>query len=201
MTRACTSAGMPFSTILSRIVSCTSARNLSNDLLLGSDFLLQFEKRLGLEVAEGKILQFAAYQAHAETVGDRRVNIERLARDALLLRSARNSSVRMLCRRSASFTMTTRTSFTIASSILRTFSAWRASGASRSSRLIFVTPSTSRATSGPNCSEIFSSGNLRIFDDVVKQRGAQRGHVQLHVRQDMRHFNGWERYGSPESRV
>jgi hypothetical protein len=70
----------------------------------------------------------------------------------------RNPSVRMLCRRSASFTTTTRTSFTIASSILRTFSAWRASGASRSSRLIFVTPSTRRAMSGPKRSTIRAEG-------------------------------------------
>ena len=80
----------------------------------------------------------------------------------------------------------------MASSILRTFSAWRSSGASRSSRLIFVTPSTIRATSGPNCSEIFSTRNFRVLDDVVKKRGAQRGHVELHVRQQMRHFD-WMR--------
>jgi hypothetical protein len=37
------------------------------------------------------------------------------------------NNVRMLCSRSASLTITTRTSSTIASSILRTLSAWRTS--------------------------------------------------------------------------
>ena len=45
------------------------------------------------------------------------------------------SSVRMLCRRSASFTSSTRTSFDIASSSLRRFSAWVASLVTRSSLL------------------------------------------------------------------
>ena len=67
--------------------------------------------------------------------------------------------MRMLCSRSASFTSTTRTSFTMASSILRMFSTCRASGAIMFSRLILVTPSTSRATSGPNRSSIRDSGN------------------------------------------
>ena len=83
----------------------------------------------------------------------------------------------------------------MASSILRTFSAWRSSGASRSSLLIFVTPSTSRATSAPNCSEIFSIGLLGVFDDVVEERGAKRGHVELHVRQQVRHFDGMREVG------
>ena len=75
---------MPLSTIFSRIVSLYVREEFVEDLLLGSDLLLQLEKGLGLEVAEGKILQFAANQAHAEPVGNRRVNVERLARDALL---------------------------------------------------------------------------------------------------------------------
>ena len=161
-----------------------------------ADFLLQFEKRFRLEIAEREIFQLAANQAHAEPVGDRRINIERLAGDALLPFGVENiRSVRMLCRRSASLTITTRTSLTMASSILRTFSAWRASGASRSSRLIFVTPSTSRATSGPNISAILSRRNFRVFDDVVEQRGAQRGHVEPHVRQQVRDFEGMREVG------
>src|SRR5579863_3073834 len=74
---------------------------------------------------------------------------------------SRYSRVRMLCRRSASFTITTRTSFTIARSIFRTFSACLASGASRSSRLILVAPSTSRATSGPNRREMCHFHRMR----------------------------------------
>ena len=86
--------------------------------------------------------------------------------------------------------ITTRTSLTMASSILRTFSACRASGARRSSRLIFVAPSTRRATSAPNISSILRERNFGVFDDVVQQRGAQRGHVEPHVRKQVRYFHG-----------
>ena len=50
-----------------------------------SDFLLQRQKGFGLEVAEGQILEFAANNAHSQPVRDGRVDIQRLARDALLL--------------------------------------------------------------------------------------------------------------------
>src|SRR6266571_3673273 len=59
---------------------------------------------------------------------------------------------RMLCRRSASFTRMTRMSSTIASSILRKFSACRSSLDENGIALIFVTPSTTWATSGPKSS-------------------------------------------------
>ena len=32
--------------------------------------------------------------------------------------------------------------------------------------------------------------NFRVFDDVVKKRGAERSDVELHVREEMRHFDG-----------
>ena len=54
-------------------------------LLLRADFLLDVEKRFRLEVTKREIFQFAANQAHPEPVCHRSVNIERLARDALLL--------------------------------------------------------------------------------------------------------------------
>ena len=57
-----------------------------------------------------------------------------------------------------------------------------------------MTPSTRRATSGPNCSEIFER-NFGVFDDVVQQRGAERGHVELHVREQMRHFERMRKIG------
>src|SRR5258706_12844582 len=53
--------------------------------LVIADFLLQSEKRIWFENAEGKILEFVADDAHAQTVRDGRVDLERLARDALLL--------------------------------------------------------------------------------------------------------------------
>ena len=98
--------------------------------------------------------------------------------------------VRMLCSRSASFTSTTRTSVTMASSILRTLSTCRTSGETRSSRLILVTPSTKRAVSDPNPAAISESG-IRASSTTSCRRAAQRVvDVQPQVCQDMSHFQG-----------
>src|SRR5580704_16772313 len=114
---------------------------------------------------------------------------------------SRYSSVRILCRRSASLITTTRTSFTIASSILRTFSAWRASGASRSKRLILVAPSTRRATSAPKCSEIVSSG-IFVSSTTSCSSAAQREVTSSFMSARMcATSTGWDRKGSPERRV
>ena len=53
-------------------------------VLLVGDLFLQFEERLGLEIAEGEVFELAADQAHSQAVSDGRVDIERFARDALL---------------------------------------------------------------------------------------------------------------------
>ncbi len=65
-------------------------------------------------------------------------------------------SVRILCNLSASLISTTRTSETMASSILRTFSACRSSRFANWILSIFVTPSTMCATWSPNSSAISS---------------------------------------------
>ena len=64
------------------------------------------------------------------------------------------SSVRMLCRRSASLIRMTRTSRAIASSILRKFSACASSWLSNSILSSLETPSTSSATGLPKFSLI-----------------------------------------------
>ena len=38
-------------------------------------------------------------------------------------------------------------------------------------------------------------GNARVLDHIVQQGGAQRRDVQLHVRQDVRHFQGMRQVG------
>jgi len=59
-------------------------------------------------------------------------------------------SVRMLCSRSASLMMMTRMSLAMESSILRKYSACARAGLSKWSPLMWLTPSTSSATSSPN---------------------------------------------------
>ena len=66
--------------------------------------------------------------------------------------SGRCCSVRMLWRRSASFTRMTRMSSTMARSILRKVSAWRSSEVEKGILLILVTPSTMWRTSAPKYS-------------------------------------------------
>ena len=73
----------------------------------------------------------------------------------------------------------------MANSILRMFSTWRASGAIMFRRLIFVTPSTSRATSGAEAFLNSGEGKLGVFDHVVQERGGQRRGIQAQVREDV----------------
>ena len=69
---------------------------------------------------EGEVLELPLDRVDTEPVGDRRVDVERLARllDLLLL-GHRAAIVRMLCRRSASLIRMTRMSVAIATIILR----------------------------------------------------------------------------------
>ena len=68
-----------------------------------------------------------------------------------------NSRVRILWRRSASFMRITRMSFAMARNIFRRFSAWISTlSMDQDSWVSLVTPSTKRATSGPNTSVISS---------------------------------------------
>ncbi len=80
-----------------------------------------------VEGGEGDVLQLPLDGVHAEAVGQRRVDLEGLA--GLLLREAAgtNFHVRALCSRSASLMTSTRMSLAIATTILRTVSAWAAS--------------------------------------------------------------------------
>ena len=63
----------------------------------------------------------------------------------------------------------TRMSSTIASSILRKFSAWRSSLEENGMALILVTPSTMWATSAPKSSRIRSDRGQGVLDHVVQQ--------------------------------
>ena len=76
-----------------------------------------------VHVLEGQVFELTANLAHAEAVRERTVDVESLASNGLLPIGRQRSSVRMLCRRSASLMRTTRISSTMASIILRTFSA------------------------------------------------------------------------------
>ena len=90
---------------------------------------------------------------------------------------------RMLCSRSASLTSSTRMSSDIASTSLRKFSACLVWSDCNSMRDSLVTPSTSRAISGPNSRSISSSVATVSSTVSCRQAGDDRGGVELHLRQ------------------
>ncbi len=103
------------------------------------------------------------------------------------LASGSDAIVRMLCSRSASLMSRTRTSFAIATSILRIVAACCASLESNSSRSSLVTPSTIAATSGPNARLEIGEGHRRVLDRVVEQRARERDVVEAQIGEDHRH--------------
>ncbi len=101
----------------------------------------------------------------------------------------------MLCSRSASLISTTRTSDTMASSILRTFSAWRSSRLANWILSILVTPSTMCATWSPNLLADLLAGGRRVFHGVVQQRRRDGRRVQLHLHQHFGHLKRMHNVG------
>ena len=86
-------------------------------------------------------------------------------------------------------------SSTMASSILRKFSAWRSSLDEKVIALILVTPSTTWATSRPK-SLLESLGRRQgVLDDVVQQAGGDRHGVHAHVGQDGGHLQRVDEIG------
>jgi hypothetical protein len=113
----------------------------------------------------------------------------------------RYCSVRMLCSRSASLTMTTRMSSTIARTILRTFSACASSFETLPRLLILVTPSTRCATSGPKYL-LMSSGVVRVSSTTSCRRPVLTVTTSIFISARMPATeSGWMRYGSPDLRT
>ena len=92
-------------------------------------------------------------------------------------------------------------SSTIASSILRKFSAWRSSLEEKGMALILVTPSTTWATSGPKSSRIRSIV-VRVSSTTSWSRPAAMATTSsfMSARKSAT-ARGWIRYGSPEWRT
>jgi len=74
-------------------------------------------------------------------------------------------------------------------SILRTFLSLPRLGSQQIRRLIFVTPSPARDVLSPNRSTIRAE-EMRVSSTTSCEGGAKRRNIQLHVRQDVRHFEG-----------
>jgi hypothetical protein len=104
----------------------------------------------GIDVLEPEVFQFAANFAHAEAVRDGSVDVERLAGDFLLALGIEMLEGAHVVQAVGELDETTRMSSTMASIILRRFSACASSLEEKSILLILVTPSTMWATCSPN---------------------------------------------------
>ena len=112
----------------------------------------------GAATAKREVLELLLHLLHAEAVGQRGVDVERLLGDALAAsRAGIAAIVRMLCSRSASLMIRTRRSLAIATSILRMVAACCASFESNWIRSSLVTPSTIAATSAPKLASTSAS--------------------------------------------
>ena len=140
---------------------------------------------VGLELLERQRLHLGHEFVHADPLGERGVDIHRLAGDAAaLVRVLMIWSVRMLCSRSASLTSRTRMSSDMASRNLRRFSAARWLSLCASILESLVTPSTRRATFLPNSFLISAGRRQRVLDRVVEDGGDDGLVVEPEVGED-----------------
>jgi len=105
---------------------------------------------MGSTQRKARVFELAAEFAHAEAMGEGRVDVEGFAGDGALALGREVLEGAHVVQRSASLMRTTRTSLTIARSILRTFSAWRSSRLANWILSILVTPSTMGRPGSPN---------------------------------------------------
>src|SRR5262245_2805126 len=115
--------------------------------------------------------------------------------------SGSDAIVRMLCSRSASLMSRTRTSFAIATSILRIVAACAASRESNCSRSSLVTPSTIAVTSAPNRSS--RSASVTDVSSTASCSSAPASVTSSRPRSDriIATPSGCAMYGSPERRT
>ncbi len=149
------------------------------------DFFLQSEKCLRLEKAERQILQLAADNAHAEAVRNRRINVQRFARDALLLfrpevleRAHVVQAVGQLDENDANVVDHRQQHF---ADVLCLAGLRRCHVQAADFGDALDETSDIRSESFLNTSD----GIFRVFDGIVKKRGRQRGGIQSHIREDV----------------
>src|SRR5713226_8584810 len=162
---------------------------------LVADLLLQGKKRIGFEIAEGKVFQLTANDAHAETVGDRRVDVESFAGDALLLgglevfQSAHVvQAIGELDEYHANVVHHGQQHFADAFGL----TGFRGHDIEASN----LGDARDEASDlGAKALLNAGDGELGVFDDVVKQGGGEGGGVESHVGKDVGHFEQMREVG------
>ena len=161
----------------------------------GDDGILQLLVSLGLEVAESNVLQLAADQTHSQAVRDRGINIERFAGDALLLFGREETErahvvqpVGQLHHDDAHVVHHGQQHLPDVFSLARF-------GSQQVQPVDFRDAFDERGDVRPKALGDALRGDARVLDHVVQERGAERRDVQLHVRQNVRDFQGMRQVG------
>ncbi len=176
---------------------------------LVADFLLQRQERLRLQKAEGKVFQLITDNSHSQAMGDRRVDVQGFAGDALLLaglqvfkRAHIVQAIRKLHQNNANIIDHGQKHFANAFSLAGLGSH-------------DVEPAdfgdTFHQARDFDTEAFFNARNriLSVFDGIMQKSGSQRDGIETHIREDMGDFQEMreiriartaERYGSPELR-
>ena len=153
-----------------------------------ADFFLQRKKRFRLEIAERKIFQFVADQAHSKPVRDGRVNVERFACDALLLRRVEKLERAHVVQAVGEFDEHDANVVHHGEHHLANGLGLARFGRHHFEAADFCDAFDEMGDFGAETLGDARNGKLGVFDDVVQQRGGQRRGVQAHVGEDVRDF-------------
>ena len=150
---------------------------------------------LGLEIAEGEVFEFAADQAHSQAVRDRRINIERFASDALLLFRRKKPQRAHVVQPVGQFHDDDADVVHHGQQHFADVFGLAGFGSQQVQAVDLRDAFDQARDVRPKALGNALRGYARVFHDVVQQRGAERGDVQLHVREDVRDFQGMRKVG------
>ena len=155
-----------------------------------ASFFCSSKKRVGFEIAEGKVFEFAADQAHAEAIGDGGVNVQSLAGDALLALGVEVVEGAHIVETVGEFDDDHADVIDHGEQHLADVFGLTSF---RSEQIETADLGGAFDEAGDIGAKLFGDGgerNLGVFDDVVEQGGAERSDVELHVREDVGHLDG-----------
>ncbi len=160
-----------------------------------NDGILQLLVSLGLEVTEGNVFQLSADQAHSQAVRNGRINIERFAGDALLFFGRKEAECAHVVQPVGQLHHDDAHVVHHGQQHLADVFGLARFGSQEVQPVDFRDPFDEDRNLLPEALADTLRGNARILDHIVQQRGAERGDVQLHIRQDVRDFEGMRKVG------
>ncbi len=162
---------------------------------LGDDGILQLLVSLGFKIAEGNVLQLPSDQTHSQAMRNRRINIKRLAGDALLLFRGKETERAHVVQPVGQLHHDDAHVVHHGQQHLPDVFGLARFGSQQVQPVDFGDPFDERGDVRAEALGDPLRGNARVLDHVVQQRRAERDDVQLHVRQDVRDFQGMRKVG------